>query len=89
MGGAEMNRKTNHPAPYPFRLVGKSLELPMPREHRPGLLPVPPLAPAPFNRSQNDQHVVREFRQKMRKAEELITKLAFSLREIQGVWHKA
>jgi hypothetical protein len=33
----------------------------------------------------SSQQIVQEFRWKMRVAEELITKLAFSLREIQGL----
>ena len=40
-----------------------------------------------LDRSQ-DMQVVQEFRSKLRSAEDLISKLAFSLREIQGVRRK-
>jgi hypothetical protein len=33
-----------------------------------------------------DTQIVNEFRTKLRLADEMITKLAFSLREIQGLW---
>lgn len=35
-----------------------------------------------------DTQMVQEFRAKLRLAEEMISKLAFNLREIQGAWRK-
>lgn len=35
-----------------------------------------------------DTQIVQEFRSKLRVAEEMVSKLAFNLREIQGLWNR-
>lgn len=63
--------------------------LPMPL-HDQRLLPALRLPNGAFysQKRRPDVQIVHEFRAKLRMAEDLISKLAYNLREIQGMWRK-
>jgi hypothetical protein len=61
--------------------------LPLP-VHNQNRLPVPYRGGKMLLKATKDTQIVQEFRSKLRRAEELISKLAFNLREIQGLRRK-
>lgn len=68
----------------------KNSLLPLP-SHDQRLLPALRLPAGPLTsqrRRRPDVQIVHEFRAKLRMAEDLISKLAYNLREIQGMWRK-